>query len=136
MQEPILKNYQKLVNLKFSGKVESGAGIGRKLGFPTANLDIAPKNLPQGIYVCQILIGDKIKNGVLFFGPRETFGEIKLSTEVHIFDFTGNLLGETIIITPLFFLRKSQKFTNEEELKKAIATDCELAKQLTVNSEQ
>lgn len=115
------------------GKVARERGTGRKLGFPTANLQTAPeKILPRGVFVVRGWIEDSKKKtfaGVCNIGVRPTFlkkSEVKV--EVHIFNRSGNLLSRTLFIELLHQLREEKKFKNPTELKKAIATDVRRAR--------
>jgi len=112
------------------GIVVRGKAIGRRIGFPTANIDshneIRP---PNGIYAVQADIGHRIiVNGVLSIGTRPTFSsDGKTTIELHIPGFHQNLYGRAIEI---FFIRKirdERKFQTVEQLTKQVARDIAIA---------
>ena len=91
-----------------SGKIVGGYQNGRKLGYPTANIDIRKTNklLPaMGVYAVQVRIenNEKIYGGMLNIGTRPTFNGSDLSVEVYIFDFSGTLYDRTIKV---FFMSR------------------------------
>jgi len=109
-----------------TGKVIRGAGLGRKIGFPTANLEINPlKLLPHGVFAVDVLYAKKYYKAVANIGYRPTIDNLSsnLITEVHILDFNKNIYGENIRI---FFNRKIRneiKFSNIQELVSRIKED-------------
>ncbi len=114
------------------GKVIHGQQNGRKLGFPTANIEpeIYNKCIPSyGVYAVKIDIADKQFKGMACIGTRPTYGGGDMSIEVNIFDFTQEIYDEKIKITFLHKLRSLNKYSNEEELKSAITADREKALQ-------
>ena len=109
------------------GTVVGGAGIGRGLGFPTANVqpDEALKLLPgDGVYeVAAVLDGNSYK-GVMNIGVKPTVSDASLRTvEVHLLGFKGDIYGREIVVEPLRRLRGEMKFGNVEELKRQIQLD-------------
>ena len=117
-----------------TGKVTSGKQIGRKIGFPTANL-ICPeqKQLPAcGAYAVWIELPDGTKKGgMLCIGHRptvETNGNI--SVEAHIFDFNDNLYGEEISIDFIGKLRDEQYFASLGELQQQLTHDAASAREI------
>ena len=109
--------------MEFSGKVIYGAGMGRKLGFPTANLNITSiPNLESGIYFVKTFWKGKKYNGLLHYGVRKTLDLIS-SVEVHILDFDQNIYGEILTVKVLKFHRKSIKFKSLNELISAMKID-------------
>lgn len=111
------------------GKVIYGSGDGAKLGFPTANLSLSkPLDLPFGVYACTATVDGTSYNGVLHFGPRAVFGETEPQFEVHLFDFTQTIYGETIAVEIRAFLRDTQPFASTEALVIQIQKDCQEAK--------
>lgn len=133
---------QRLLGRPYSigGLVERGDGRGRSIGFPTANV-ATPEELilpGQGVYsgTCRLETG-KNYPCIINIGLRPTFGKHLLPrTEVHIFDFEGNLYGERLIVCFLHFIRKEQRFASIDELKVQINKDCALArKQLALGGQ-
>ncbi len=110
-----------------------GDGRGRKLGFPTANIQtkVLGDNLKEqewGVYVARVKMCGDIKKGVANIGKRPTFnkdGEVLL--EVHIPGFDGDLYGQTVTVELLQHLRNEIEFSSVFELKKQISVDVELA---------
>jgi len=117
-----------------TGTVVKGQQLGRKIGFPTANIQLpAEKFLPrQGVYAVQVLIGEKIGSTVIFgvmnIGSRPTVSGMHLSVEVHLLDWSGDLYGKTMTVQLEKFLRSEQKFDSLEALKAQIQADCDLAR--------
>ena len=128
-----LNKANKLLKRKWSiiGKVEKGRQIGKKIGFPTCNIDINDYVLAKpGVYAVRV----KIKNtknfikGIATLGYRPTFEQSKLLLEVHLFNFSGNLYNKYLSVEFLKFIRKEKKFKNAEQLKKQIKNDLLKAK--------
>lgn len=114
-----------------SGSVVRGAGLGSRIGFPTANLDVAGLQLPpNGVYAVKLFRGERILSGVCNIGLRPTVDAAATTpvVEVHLFDFSDNLLCENLSLEFMKFLRPEKKFANIEELKGQIARDCKEAK--------
>lgn len=114
------------------GEVVLGQQLGRTLGFPTANLKLPPeKFLPrQGVYSVWVQIGEEERSlpGVMNLGYRPTVEGTRQTIEVHLLDWTGDLYGQTLVVSLENFIRSEQKFTSLEELKAQIARDCETAR--------
>lgn len=113
-----------------AGKVVHGDARGRQIGFPTANLEVAPdKLLPAfGVYACWVRIGDRRYAGVVNIGQRPTFDPPKLTIEAHVFDFAGDLYGQTIELSLVSYLRPEQAFGSLEALVAQIGADCRQAR--------
>ena len=107
------------------GVVKRGEKRGRKIGFPTCNLDLQNYIVPKlGIYSSKVIVGKKIKKrGIVNIGYRPTFGKNRLILEVHIFDFKKNLYDKRIKIMLIKFIRKEKKFKSIAQLKKQIKKD-------------
>lgn len=104
------------------GKVVNGFHIGRKIGFPTANIEVpADKLIPMdGVYCVKAL--DHI--GMMNIGYRPTLDNgPQRSLEVHLLDFDGNLYGDEIKIEFLKFLRGEKKFDSIEQLQQQLKQD-------------
>ena len=119
--------------LAFKGLVVQGDGRGKELGFPTANIQAESlesdlKEQELGVYVARVKIGGYIKKCVANIGKRPTFnGNGRISLEVHIPDFEGDLYGRTVTVELLKHLRNEIAFNSILELKKQISVDVELA---------
>ncbi|MTI67486.1 MAG: bifunctional riboflavin kinase/FAD synthetase [Firmicutes bacterium] len=105
-------------NYSLKGKVVKGKGIGKELGFPTANLSVNNKYLipKPGVYKTYTVINDKRYLSVTSIGKNPTFNNNNLSVETHILDFNKNLYNKTIKIEFLQFLRGVIKFKNKDQL--------------------
>jgi riboflavin kinase/FMN adenylyltransferase len=115
-----------------SGEVVTGAGLGSKIGFPTANVDVAGMQLPpNGVYALKVRRVETILSGVCNIGLRPTVDASTTSpvVEVHLFDLSADLVGEVLLLEFLKFLRPEQKFSGLEELKAQISSDCAAARQ-------
>lgn len=111
-----------------SGKIVGGYQNGRKLGYPTANIDIrkTDKLLPaMGVYAVQVRIenNEKIYGGMLNIGTRPTFNGSDLSVEVYIFDFSGNLYDRTIKVFFMSRVRSDRIFPTLEALAEQLQLD-------------
>jgi len=107
-----------------SGEVIHGEKRGRELGFPTANLKLDPAcGLKHGIYAVRIGIGDMRYDGVASFGVRPTFDNGAPLLEVFLFDFDGDLYGQTLDVAFLGWIRHEQKFASIETLKRHMLAD-------------
>ena len=117
-------------NYSLPGVVLPGAQIGRKLGFPTANLTLNNELLPpNGVYIARVDASGQSLNGVANLGTRPTLGDdSKRILEVHILNFSGDLYGQKIKVEFLEFLRPEIPFPNVDILKNQIARDVEKAR--------
>ncbi|MEN6372859.1 MAG: bifunctional riboflavin kinase/FAD synthetase [Armatimonadota bacterium] len=121
------------------GRVVSGQGLGRKLGFPTANIDVEPKQIvpANGVYAVEVILEGKHLTGVCNIGVRPTLGVNERSIEIYIDGFEGNIYGAEIASAFHCRLRDEVKFEDLEALKAQIAKDVIAAReQLTGNMEQ
>ena len=115
---------------QLSGKVMPGEHIGHQLGFPTANLepDDPFKVIPaSGVYGVWATVGDSQKPlpAMMNIGTRPTFDGRNRTLEVNIFDFDGDLYGQTVRISFLFRLREERKFESPEALVAQLQKDKE-----------
>jgi len=116
---------------RISGMVVKGKQLGRQLGFPTANIQVADyKLIPvQGVYICNVYIEQKEFKGLLSIGNRPTVeASGVLSVEVFILDFDADLYGQQIAVEMLHRIRADIKFNGIEELKSQMNADLEFAK--------
>jgi riboflavin kinase / FMN adenylyltransferase len=99
------------------GKVVHGQELGRTLGFPTANLLPDPScRLRHGIYAVRVVAGTKIYDGVASYGRRPTFDGDQTLLEAFLFDFSGDLYGETIEVLFIGWIRAEAKFASAAAL--------------------
>lgn len=118
------------------GRVVRGAGRGRTIGIPTINLDSPdPRKLlpPDGVYAVTVQIagrgtGDREYGGMMNQGPRPTFGEQARTLEIHLFDFDGELYGETVNVAWVRRLRDVQTFASREALVAQLERDRQAAR--------
>jgi riboflavin kinase/FMN adenylyltransferase len=109
-----------------AGTVVKGDGMGRKLGIPTANLDVAGLALPpNGVYAARAAVGGKSWRAVLNIGLRPTLKNPNphLQVEAHLLDFEGDLYGQELELEFVDRLRDEQKFPSLEELQEQIKRD-------------
>jgi riboflavin kinase/FMN adenylyltransferase len=114
------------------GHVIHGEKRGRKLGFPTANIEVSDAYIfpATGVYAVRIQIEGKWYQGVCNVGYKPTFHDQQPefpSVEVHALDFSGNIYGAEVIVEWHTRLRSEQKFSGLEELIHQIQTDKENA---------
>ena len=114
------------------GTVKSGRRIGRKLGFPTANLDPHNEVLPPvGIYVVEATINRTRYDAVLYYGKRPTFDDARehpCELELHVPGLDANLYGRDIEVCFRKRMRGDRKFANLAQLKRQIGRDIQLLK--------
>ncbi len=114
-----------------SGIVEHGKKLGRTLGFPTANLRLDPScGLLPGIYAVRVVARGVTFGGVASFGRRPTFDNGALLLEVMLFDFSGDLYGETLTVAFVGFIRAESKFASAEALVAQMQQDVRAARAL------
>ena len=106
------------------GQVVAGAGRGRTLGFPTANIAAdRPLLVPPGVYACRLIVGDTVHGAVLNAGIRPTFGETVFTLEAHVLDFSGDLYNRRVRLDFVRRLREERKFSGVDALKAQIEAD-------------
>ena len=108
------------------GKVVEGDKLGRRLGFPTANLDVAGLVLPpNGVYSgCAKLDGRFYRVALnIGFRPTVASANLRLCVEAHLLDFSGSLYGTELEVEVGEKLREERKFATSSELKAQIARD-------------
>ena len=132
-----LRKVKKLLgrNWCLEGRVEKGRQLGKKIGFPTCNIDIKDYKIPKiGVYAVKALFKDKRKlKGIANIGYRPTFNQKKLVLEVNLFNFSGNLYNKNLSIEFIEFIRGEKKFNGVLNLKKQIKIDCKKARAILSN---
>lgn len=117
-----------------SGKVIHGQKLGQELGFPTANIQLSDTVKlvpPHGIYTVWVYHENHRYGGMLYIGNRPSLGEEGQRTiEVNIFDFEGNLYGESLHLEIVDFTRQDARFSDLDALKKQLAEDRKHSKQV------
>ena len=118
-------------NWSIQGVVKRGRRIGKKIGFPTCNIDIGNYVIAKpGVYAVEIFKNKSKKSlkGIANLGFRPTFNQKKILLEVNIFNFKGNLYNKKLTVEFLKFIRGEKKFKGIKELKKQIKKDIQQAK--------
>ena len=112
------------------GQVTRGAGRGRVIGFPTANLRIpATRAIPgDGVYAARVALDGQQYQTVVNVGGRPTFGETERLIEAHLLDFDGDLYDRRISVEFVDRLRDTRRFGSAEELREQITRDVNAAR--------
>ncbi len=107
------------------GTVERGIGLGRKLGYPTANVKYSQTKLlpPEGVYSCWVQVGGEDKNGMMFIGKNHFNPSGRVTVEANLFDFDRDIYDEELIVYPTRFVRENRHYASTEELVRQIAID-------------
>jgi riboflavin kinase/FMN adenylyltransferase len=107
-----------------TGTVVEGDHRGRTLGFPTANIVLEPGMEPkEGIYSVRLRLAGRPAEGVAYIGERPTFSTGRRFLEVHVFDFDGDIYGETLDVVFAGFVRPDMKFSSAEALVARMGED-------------
>ena len=107
------------------GYVERGIGLGRKIGYPTANVRYSHRKLlpPQGVYACWAQVNGQEKSGMMFIG-QNYFNPVEgLTVEANLFDFDLDIYDDEIIVYPTEFIRNNRRFDTTDDLVKQIEID-------------
>ena len=115
-----------------SGRVTPGERLGRRLGYPTANLAMTRRDCPlRGIFAvrCRVQGEADWRDGVASVGYRPTIGGETLLLEVHLFDFDGDLYGRRLQVSFFARLREEARFDNLESMTEQMHQDAERARQ-------
>ncbi len=118
-------------NWTIQGFVKKGRQIGKKIGFPTCNIDIKDYVLAKpGVYAVKVLRKNSTKylRGIANLGYRPTFNQKKILLEVHLFNFSGNLYNKLLTVEFIKFIREEKKFKNVNQLRAQIKKDLNIAK--------
>jgi riboflavin kinase/FMN adenylyltransferase len=114
---------------RVSGLVVAGAGRGRKLGYPTANIQFTQELIPlPGVYVVEAEVAGARHRAVSNVGFNPTFGENFLGVEAHLLDFDRDLYGQEMAIHFRDRIRDERKFKSAEELVRQIEKDVRYAR--------
>lgn len=100
---------------KFWGKVRQHNQRGKKLGFPTANINLT-KKIPEGIYISKIKIEKIFYPSVTFIGTAKTFGEKRFQAEIYILDFNKDIYGDWITVELIKKIRNNKKYNSAKQL--------------------
>ena len=130
-----LKMANKYLNRNWSieGVVQRGRMMGRKVGFPTCNIELGNYiEAKSGVYAVKVYRENK-KNylkGIANLGYRPTFNQRKILLEVNLFNFSGNLYNKKLRVEFIKFIRKERKFNGIDQLRKQITLDLKIAKKV------
>ena len=120
-------------NWSMEGIVRKGRMMGRKIGFPTANINLNNYILPAlGVYAVRAHLGNSKKSlrGVANIGYRPTFKQKKILLEVNLFNFNKIIYNKKLTVEFLKFIRKEKRFNGINELRKQIKFDLIKAKKV------
>ena len=112
-------------NFTYRSEVVHGDQRGRKLGFPTANLEIGDHRamLPNGVYIVRVKVGENFYSGIANIGDNPTFKVARRRLEVFIDNFSKDIYGKEISVSFIEKIRDEQKFSSVEELKTQLRAD-------------
>lgn len=134
IQSGELTQAQKLLgrSLTFIGSITEGKGIGKTLGFPTANMELGSSCIPPyGVYAVHLCKGSQTFSGVANLGLAPTMGErASPILETFLFHCDQTFYGEEVEVKLEHFIRPEKKFRSKEELTAQIAEDVSSAKEL------
>jgi riboflavin kinase/FMN adenylyltransferase len=117
------------------GTVVEGAGRGRELQFPTANLACENELIPrQGVYATWLRLDDDLLPSVTNIGQRPTFDEAGLAVEAHVLDFDGDLYHRRVGLQFVQRLREERRFDSPEELVAQIRLDVARSSEILVSA--
>ena len=135
LEQGDLKRANKLLGRSWliDGIVQKGRQQGKKIGFPTCNIDIKDYVISMpGVYAVKVKQKNSKKSlkAIANLGYRPTFNQKKILLEVHIFNFSGNLYNKYLSVEFIKFIRKEKKFSNVNQLRKKIQSDLRTAKNI------
>jgi riboflavin kinase/FMN adenylyltransferase len=107
------------------GTVERGIGLGRRLGYPTANVKYSPRKLlpTEGVYACWVEVAGESKCGMMFIGQNHFNPVEKLTVEANLFDFDRDIYDEEIIVYPTRYVRANRRYDSTDALVAQIEHD-------------
>ena len=120
-------------NWSIEGRVVQGKKRGRKIGFPTCNINLKDYVLAKtGVYAVKVYKEKSIYflRGIANLGYRPTFNQKKILLEVNIFNFSGNLYNKKLTVEFVKFIREEKKFKGIKQLRKQIKLDLKIAKKI------
>ena len=127
LQDGDLNTARRMLGREYSmsGTVIRGLGLGRKLGFPTANVNLNRRLTPvDGIFAARVRgVGEKVLDGVASVGTRPTVGGVKPLLEVFIFGFDRDIYGEYITVQFVKRLREERKFSDVDSMVEQMHRD-------------
>lgn len=128
-----LERVRKYLGRPFSifGKVLYGAGLGKKIGFPTANISLYEDQIlpKKGVYATEVELKGRYFYSVTNVGSKPTFNYNTLSVETHILDFSEEIYGTELEVIFHKRIRDEEKFRSVDDLKRAIERDVTFARE-------
>ena len=116
---------------RVAGVVSGGAKRGTGLGYPTANIALAPGTaLAHGIYAVRVHADGSLHTGAAYLGTRPTFDDGAPVLEVFLFDFHGDLYGREIEVEFIDFIRPDRRFDDAASLQAQMDRDCDRAREI------
>lgn len=113
------------------GDVAGGAGRGRRLGFPTANIALAQSQaLHHGIYAVRVYVDGLRHHGAAYLGTRPTFDAGPPVLEIFLLNYEGDLYGKTLEVELIDFVREDARFRHADSLVEQMHADCEQARRI------
>lgn len=113
-----------MTGMVIEGTVIEGRHLGRRLGFPTANLAVdAALELPDGVYAARVEVGGVRYRAMANLGSNPTVGGESRRLETHLFDFAGSLYGRRMRVELLRRIRSERRFDSVEALRRQIEAD-------------
>lgn len=107
---------------EFQGEVRKGKDRGKRLGFPTANMDLV-QQIPEGVYISKTQFENKTYNSLTFVGRAKTFNENVYQAETYLLNFNQPLYDQVIFVKLIKKLRGNIKFNSEKELIEQMKKD-------------
>lgn len=106
------------------GQVVEGKGEGRKIGYPTANLQysVSQKQLESGVWIVRVLVGYHVYHALAVVGMWKLENGLP-SVEVHLLDFSDDIYKKTLVVSFAKFVRPLEKFTTMKALVEQIKND-------------
>lgn len=110
-----------------SGEVIKGIGLGKKIGFPTANIRYSSRKLlpKEGVYSCRVEVGLKQFDGMMFIGQNHFNPIVRKSVEVNIFGLGEDIYGAELFCYPEVYIRENRKYKETSQLVKQLKIDRE-----------
>ena len=110
------------------GAVIRGQQLGRRMGFPTANIDAHDNRVENGVYRSMVRIGGRSYRAMTNVGLRPSVDGRTRLLEAHIFDFNRDIYGETIQVELLDKIRDEKRFESIEELQRQLEIDAQMCR--------
>lgn len=120
--------------MQYIGRVRRGRGLGRKIGYPTANIAVQRDHLPNGVFLCTLDVAGKKHNGLAVIGIIPS-GVDHSTVEVHLLDFEGDLYGQEVAVEVGEKIRGVRPFHSSADLVRQIEQDVAKAREMIAGSD-